>query len=133
LGVTLGLRPSNWGGAVSTVERQAPRSIVERELRIEIGPEAETCLIRVAGELDLGTVPVLERELHRLLSHDLRRVILDLEDLEFIDSTGLGCLLAAANHSRVNGDRLRIIGASGYVDRILRLTGIREVLPLIET
>jgi anti-sigma B factor antagonist len=119
---------------LSTLGRErGPRSIVERELRIEIGHELETCLVRVAGELDLGAVPVLERELHRLLSHDLVRVILDLEELEFIDSTGLACLLAAANHSRADGDRLRIIGANGEVDRMLRLTGIRDVLPLIET
>ena len=45
---------------MDTVERNAgPRSIVEGELAIEIGPELETCLIRVAGELDLRTVPVL--------------------------------------------------------------------------
>jgi anti-sigma B factor antagonist len=110
-----------------------PRSIVERDLRIEIGPELETCLIRIAGELDLATAPVLERELHRLLSGGLVRVILDLEELEFIDSTGLSVLVGAANHSRADGDRLRIIGATGEVDRMLRLTGIRDVLPPIET
>jgi anti-sigma B factor antagonist len=119
---------------MNPVERNAgPRSIVEGELEIEIGPELETCLIRVAGQLDLGTVPVLERELHRLVSRDLQRVVLDLEDLEFIDSTGLGCLLQAARHSQSDGDRLRIIGTNGEVDRMLRLTGIRDLLPLIET
>ncbi len=109
------------------------RSIVDGGLRIEIGPEAETCLIRVVGELDLGTVPALERELHRILSHDLQRVIVDLEDLEFIDSTGLLCLVKATRHSRADGDRLRFIGATGQVDRVLKLTGVADLLPVIET
>ena len=118
---------------MSTVERQAPRSIAERELRIEIAPEGETCLIRVAGELDLGTVPALERELHRILSHDLSRVILDLEGLEFIDSIGIVCLVKAARRSSADGDRLRVIGGKGQVERVLRLTGVRDLLPVIET
>ena len=121
------------GGGGESAARTAPRSIVEGALRIEIGPEAETCLVRVAGELDLANVPALERELHRILTHDLQRVILDLEDLEFIDSTGLACLVKATRHSRADGDRLRIIGATGQVDRVLRLTGVRDVLPVIET
>ena len=60
-------------------------------------------------------------------------MVLDLEELVFIDSIGLGCLLQAARHSETDGDRLRIIGTNGEVDRMLRLTGIRDLLPLIET
>jgi anti-sigma B factor antagonist len=107
------------------------RVIAAGPLTIEVGPQLETCLVRVEGELDLAGVPMLERELEELLSSDLQSVILDLEELEFIDSLGLRCLLEAARGSRANGDRLRMLRPTGQVARILKLTGVGEVLPLI--
>ncbi len=111
----------------------APQSFDDGLLRFEVGPEHETCLVRiVGGDLDLCSVTLLENELHRLLSSDVESVVLDLTELQFIDSTGLQCLVRAAERSRRNGDRLRVIApAGGHVDGILRLTGVREVLPLI--
>jgi anti-sigma B factor antagonist len=112
-------------------ERETERRIVDGSLTIEVGPEAETCLVRVAGELDIAAASALEDELNRLLSSDLKGVILDLGDLRFIDSTGLQCLLLVTRRSRADGDRLRMRGTKGEVDSILRFTGIREVLPMI--
>jgi anti-anti-sigma factor len=109
-----------------------PTRIDSESLRIELGPEAETCLVKLGGELDLGSVPALQTEVHRLLSDGLRRVVVDLADLEFIDSTGIECLLGLSERSRANGDTLRIVDPRGDVDRVLRLTGVRELLPLIE-
>jgi anti-anti-sigma factor len=113
-------------------ERETERRVVEGALTIEVGPEVETCLVHVSGELDIATAPALENELGRLLSSDLQSVILDLDELLFIDSTGLRCLLQVTRRSRADGDRLRMRGANPDVDRILRFTGIREVLPFIE-
>lgn len=124
---------SDWELIVAFVQRDlGPREFVRARSRIEVGPEGETCLLRVGGELDLDAVAMLERELHRLLSADIQSVILDLSELQFIDSTGLHCLLRAAERSRRDGDRLRIITPeSPDVDRLLRLIGIRDVLPII--
>ena len=106
--------------------------IAEGSLTIEVGPELETCLVCLAGELDLAGAPALERELERLLSGELQTVILDLEALEFIDSLGLQCLLRAARSSRANGDRLRVLRpTTGQVARVLELTGVGDVLPVI--
>jgi anti-sigma B factor antagonist len=86
----------------------------------------------LVGELDLSNVAVLESELGRLLASDLQTVVVDLADLEFIDSIGLGCLLTATRRSRADGDRLRMLGATGDVDRVLKLTGLDQTLPLID-
>ena len=107
------------------------RLIVEGPLKIEVGPEVETCLVRVSGELDMIGAPALERELHRLLSQRLQTVILDLTDVEFIDSLGLACLIKVTRRSREDGDRLRMIKPRGHVADVLHTTGIDDVLPLI--
>ncbi len=105
-----------------------PRTITDGPLTIEVGPRLEMCLVRVVGELDAGNVAALTAELYRLFAGDLQSVVLDLEALEFIDSAGLKCLLV---HAQANPGRLRIISVNDHVDRMLRLTGIRETLPFI--
>ncbi len=101
-------------------------------LRIELGPGVETCLVKLAGDLDLASVPTLESEVDRLLAEDLRRIVLDLGGLEFIDSAGIQCLLVLSRRSNQAGDALRMLEPDGEVDRMLLLTGVREVLPLIK-
>ena len=119
--------------AVSTSDRGA-RTITEGPLKVELSPELEICLVRASGELDCINAPVLDAQLHRLLtSTELRSVILDLSELEFIDSIGVECLLKATQWSRENGDRLRIVAVHPRVDRALEITGTRQVLPFLGT
>jgi anti-sigma B factor antagonist len=115
-----------------TQPHHRPSRIHSEALTIELGPEVETCLVKLAGELDFGSVPALDAAVHRLLSDDLRRIVLDLADLEFMDSTGIQCLVELSRRSRAEGDPLRIVAPGGEVDRVLRLTGVRDALPLIE-
>ena len=110
---------------------QSTRRIDAKHLTIEVGPEAETCLVRLVGELDMATVPAVEREVDRLLSGGLETVVVDLGGLDFIDSTGLVCLVKAARRSAENGAHLRILRGDEQTTRLMRLTGLDEVLPLI--
>ena len=95
--------------AVST-SHHGVRTITEGPLKVELSPELEICLVRASGELDCINAPVLDAQLHRLLtSTELRSVILDLSELEFIDSIGVECLLKAtqcvAREWRSSADR----------------------------
>ena len=101
-------------------------------LRIEVGPEIEACLIRLSGELDLASAPALQSEVDRLLAEALQTIVIDLANLEFIDSMGIQCLVQLSKRSRAGGDPLRFVDARGDVDRMLRLTGVRDALPVIE-
>ncbi len=104
------------------------RTIADGPLTVQVGPRGEFCVVRVIGELDSQNAGTLTTELYRLFASELDTVVLDLEGLEFIDSAGLRCLLV---HARANPGRLRIVSVNGQVDRVLRLTGIREALPFI--
>jgi len=110
----------------------SPRSVTEGLLSIDVGPQYETCLIRLGGELDGSSADALFTELNRLLATDAQTILLDLEGLDFIDSVGLQCLVRAARRSRDRGDQLRIVGARGQVQELLSLTGLNTALPLID-
>ena len=85
------------------------------------------------GELDLATVPLLERAFDAALRDDDAEVIVvDLTELGFMDSTGIH-LLIRMHGVCADSDRLRVINGSPAVERLLDLTGVRAQLPVIST
>jgi anti-sigma B factor antagonist len=85
-------------------------------------------VVRPAGELDIATAPRLDRALL-----DGRRagdvVVLDLADLEFMDSTGLRVIVRAVETARRDGWQLTLRPGRPAVQRIFDLAGVRDALP----
>jgi anti-sigma B factor antagonist len=90
--------------------------------------EDGTFVVAVAGELDLYTVPELERAL--LGADGAGSVVVELSQCTFIDSTALGTLVAANRRLRLAGARLSIVAplAAGVL-RPFELTGLDRVFP----
>jgi anti-anti-sigma factor len=108
-----------------------PKLTESGALRIETGPELETCLVRLEGELDLESGPALERELRRLLDQDLETVAVDLGGLQFIDSTGIQTLVRAARFADGRAETLCFMRPRGEVAKVFRLTGMSEALRFV--
>ena len=83
------------------------------------------------GEIDMATAPDLTQELAEAVSVNPCRVIVDLTQVTFMDSTGLSALVRARTEAG-NGE-LRLVGASGMVCKVLRITGLEEVFPVHST
>lgn len=90
--------------------------------------EGDTCVIQLQGELDLFDCPRLEHALHEAEATHATRILLDLEELTFIDAAGLGTLVAAWHRSVSDGNRLQVTPGRGSVADIFRLTAIDTVL-----
>ncbi|KKJ93441.1 STAS domain-containing protein [Micromonospora sp. HK10] len=84
--------------------------------------------LRLAGELDLSTVPQLNDAIDRLIAEGCRQLLLDLAELTFCDSTGIGAFLRGDNRLAADGGWLRVTGAGGRVARVLQVTGLVDVL-----
>jgi anti-anti-sigma factor len=86
----------------------------------------------VAGELDLATAEELENELRQLESSQPGVLVLDLRELDFMDSTGLRTVIAADTRARERGARLVVIRAPEEVHRVFRLTRMDQHLELVD-
>jgi anti-anti-sigma factor len=106
---------------------------VQDQLLIEVRYEKEAAIVRLQGELDLVSAPLLERELERAEIETATVVVLDLEELRFIDSTGLRVLLAAHEHSQERGREFAITPGSEQVQRLLSITRVNEHLRVISS
>ena len=79
--------------------------------------------ILVEGELDLAVADQLKAALDRAM-RDCTRILIGLEDCEFIDSTGISVILRAHNQMAKIGRQVAIYGPSNQVLRILSVTGL---------
>lgn len=84
--------------------------------------------LALRGELDLASAPVLERSLLEVEQHAPSRLVIDLRELQFIDSTGLRLLLAANARAQQRGGELVLRPGGPSVQRVFDLTGALEVL-----
>jgi anti-anti-sigma factor len=106
---------------------------VDGQFRVEVRSEGRSALIVVGGELDLASGPALEDELARVLASRVELVVLDLRELEFMDSTGLGILVKANRRAIDEGRRFGLVKGSPQVQRLLDLTGVAERITLVDT
>ncbi len=102
------------------------------DLSIKITENGSARVVRLEGSCDLATAPKLRQALHSLAGADVTEVFLDVRELQFIDSTGLGVVLGAMRRLRETGGTLRIAGAQGIVRRVLEITDLDKVIPLVD-
>ncbi|GAA1603211.1 hypothetical protein GCM10009789_66530 [Kribbella sancticallisti] len=88
-------------------------------------------LVRVRGDLDLETAPELTETLKTLVGPHL--LVVDLTEVEFMDSSGLGVLVGAHKESEASGGALAVVGAQVRVQKILRITKLHKVFTLYPT
>jgi anti-sigma B factor antagonist len=84
----------------------------------------------VHGAIDVHTAPNLRRAVSAA-ARATGDVVVDLSQLEFIDSTGLHALVCAYHDAARDGWRLRIVAAPDGVQRVFRMTDLARVLPFV--
>lgn len=95
--------------------------------------DADTQLLRARGELDLYAAPELKRRLASAIDAGKTRIVVDLTDASFMDSTALGVLLGALKRLRVRDGALAVASEQPTILRILEVTGMNQVLDLHKT
>ena len=89
--------------------------------------------VRLSGELDISTAAELERVLGDLsVSDGPARIVMDLRDLRFMDSTGLRLLVTADLRLRREGRELALIPGPESVHRVFRLAMLEERLTFVD-
>ncbi len=91
-------------------------------------------VLTVRGEVDVTTTPRVRAQLITLLSEGNPRLIVDLEGVDFLDSSGLGALVAGLKLARSRSGELRIVcDRQRSVRKVLEVTGLERVLDRFDT
>ena len=83
-----------------------------------------TTRIAFRGELDMSCCDVLERKLTQALDADGERIVLDLRELAFLDSTGLRVILKARTEAHQLGKQFELLRPGRHPRRVLELSGL---------
>ena len=87
-------------------------------------------VVVVTGELDMRTAPRLRQQLTDLVEAGEIELVVDLEGVGMLDSTGLGVLCGALNRVRLRGGSLHIVCSNPKIIEVFETTGLTRVFPL---
>ena len=91
-------------------------------------------VVSLGGEVDLYTAPELKQELHRLVDEQgATRIVIDMTETTFIDSTTLGVLLSVVKRVRPEGGAVVLVCPDRNVRRIFEITLLDRVFAIVDT
>ena len=103
----------------------------QEHLQVDVRHEQDRVVLRLTGELDLASSTIFERALESTEITDTPLVVLDLDGLTFVDSSGLRIILLAHEGSRDREQEFAITPGSPQVQRLLSITSVSEHLHVI--
>jgi len=102
------------------------------QLRIASDSDGGTSYVRLEGEFDLACKEMFKQRLLEVTAEQPAGVIVDLSGLEFMDSSGLRMVVEAEALCRESGIDYGVIAGSGQARRVFDLTGMDDVLPVVD-
>ncbi|SHN32013.1 STAS domain-containing protein [Gracilibacillus kekensis] len=102
-------------------------------LEIEVMENDEKQQVKLTGEIDAYTAPKLKEALLPLTKMGNTTVVVDLEQVNYMDSTGLGVFISALKSTKEYGSELRLVALQGRVQRLFEITGLDSVLNIDST
>src|SRR6266496_1292886 len=103
------------------------------ELDLRVQHHDDRAVVHISGEVDLATCPQLRDVLAELVDRGVHHLIVDLEQVSFLDSSGIGVLIGVLRRLREHGGSLHLTAPRPHVRRVLELTGITTLLPTYAT
>ncbi len=104
---------------------------MEEPLTINLRLDNERAVVEMEGELDMANAPLLQAKIEGEELAAAKTVVLDLQRLSFLDSTGLRVILAARELCWRRGQEFAVTPGSQQVQRLLSVTGVGEHLRTI--
>ncbi|MFC8936836.1 STAS domain-containing protein [Streptomyces griseoincarnatus] len=95
--------------------------------------DKHTAVIVVTGDVDLHTAPVLRAEALTAVTRGARHLVLDMAEVDFVDSTGLTTLIVLLHATEKAGGSVRVARVPERLERMVTMTGIAELLPMHDT
>jgi len=92
-----------------------------------------TQLVYLAGELDIYSAPDFKEEMLSLMNEGCRNLIINLDNLKYIDSRGLGTFIGISRNIKEKEGSLALVCANATIIRTFQRTGLMEIFRVFET
>jgi anti-sigma B factor antagonist len=89
--------------------------------------DENTQALDLEGEVDVYTAPLLRQEIMDQVDGGVKNLLVNLQQVEYLDSTGLGILIGGVKRLKEQGGSLRLVGPSARITRIFEITGLNKI------
>ena len=100
------------------------------DLGLQVTEHAGSTVLAVQGEVDVYTAPRLREKLVELATQGKHHIVVDLEGVEFLDSTGLGVLVGGLKRLRSNDGDLVLVCTQHRILKVFEITGLTKVFSI---
>jgi anti-sigma B factor antagonist len=100
------------------------------DLSLETREVADRTVVTVGGEIDVYTAPKLRDKITELVNAGHHNLLIDMEKVEFLDSTGLGVLVGGLKKVRAQNGSMELICSQDRLLKIFRITGLAKVFTI---
>lgn len=102
-------------------------------MELKTTENAGICMMNLNGRLDLASGAELKDEIKKMFDKDKTMIHLNLNDVEFINSSGLGALVSIMKEVRLHKGRLTLSNLASYVKEIFEITQLSHIFEIFDT
>ena len=99
-------------------------------LDLETSKQGETNVVSLRGEIDVYTAPRLRQALIDLVEGGAKDIVVDMDRVDFLDSTGLGVLVGGLKRVKSNEGEMKLVVTQDRIMKIFDITGLSKVFPI---
>jgi anti-sigma B factor antagonist len=104
------------------------------DLGLDVDPDRNgLTVLSVRGEVDVYTAPRLREKLVELVSEGKYKIVVDLEGVDFLDSTGLGVLVGGLKRLRSHDGDLTLVCTQHRILKVFEITGLTKVFSIFDS
>jgi anti-sigma B factor antagonist len=100
------------------------------DLELETQVRGEASVLALRGEIDVYTAPRLRQAIVDLVDGGAKRIVIDMEKVDFLDSTGLGVLVEGLKRVKTREGTLSIVATHDKILKIFDITGLNKAFPI---
>lgn len=103
------------------------------DIKVHVRPgEGDSYVVELAGEIDVYTSPTVKDAITELIDQQHYMLVVDLERVRYIDSTGLGVLIGGLKRVREHGGAVRLVCTNPQIKKIFEITGLVKIFNIYE-
>ena len=99
-------------------------------LDLETSKHGEASVVSLRGEIDVYTAPRLRQALIDLVEGGAKDIVVDMDRVDFLDSTGLGVLVGGLKRVKSNEGEMKLVVTQDRIMKIFDITGLAKVFPM---
>jgi anti-anti-sigma factor len=102
-------------------------------MEISVRKDTGDLIVSVAGRIDTVSASDFQQRMEELLDQEVKRIVLDLEKVEYVSSAGLRSVLVAAKKAQAEGRTLLCCRLQGMVKKVFDISGFSAMIPICDS